>query len=101
MSANENILLHEQNKGNYKLQIIAQFTNPIRYLIRIQKPNGEKSDYASSLEGFKQFGELLLALNKFAEEKLYARNPDHLKELLTAENIKTYVKLKEAANFKR
>jgi len=103
MSICENILACETNKGNYKLSIIAQFTeySPVLYSIRIEKPNGEKVDFISSLEGFKKFGELLLDLHSFAEEKLYAKDAQQLKELLTAENIKTYVKFKKVAKFSK
>lgn len=97
----ENIFAYEQNKGNYKLSIIAQLSDhdSARYIIRIEKPEGEKADYMSTLEGLKKFGELLIDLATFAEEKLYAKDTQQLKELLTAENIKTYVKFKKAAKF--
>jgi hypothetical protein len=103
MSACENILECETNKGKYKLSIIAQFNdyNPVVYTIRIEKPDGEKADFISSLEGFKRFGQLLLDLHSFAQEKLYAKDTQQLKELLTAENISTYVRFKKAATFKK
>lgn len=97
----ENILECETNKGNYKLSIIAQFNNydSVKYIIRIQKPNGEPSDFVSTIEGFKKFGELLTNLNLFAKEKLYTKDMNQMKELLTSENIKTYVKFKKAGQF--
>lgn len=56
----------------------------------------------SSLEGFKKFGELLLDLNSFAEEKLYAKDDKkQLMELLTADSIRTYVKFKKVGKFSR
>jgi len=97
----ETTLAQEINNGNYKLSIIAQFNkiSPITYIIRIEKPTGEKADYITTIKGFKKFGELLLDLHSFAEEKLYAKDPQQLVEVLTAENIKTYVKLKKAVTF--
>lgn len=103
MSNCENILECEQNKGNYRLSIIAQFKDygPVVYTIRIEKPDGTKADYISSLEGFRRFGELLLDLHSFAEERLYAKDTRQLKELLTSENIKKYVKFKKLTNYTR
>jgi hypothetical protein len=104
MSEWENVLVCETNRGDYKLSIVAEFSDyaPVKYIIRIEKPNGEKADFISSLEGFKKFGELLLALHSFAEEKLYAKDDiEQLKELLTADNIKTYVKFKKVGKFKK
>ena len=97
----ENILEYETNKGNFKLSIIAQFNDysPVKYIIRIEKPEGESSDFVSSLEGFKKFGELLLDLHSFSEEKLYAKDLEQMKALLSAENIRTYVKFKKAGSF--
>jgi hypothetical protein len=82
MSKCENILECETNKGNFKLSIIAQFNDysPVKYIIRIEKPEGERADFVSSLEGFKKFGELLLDLHSFTEEKLYAKDMNQLKE---------------------
>lgn len=71
----------------------------VKYVIRIVRSDGERADFVSSLEGFKKFGELLLALNSFAEEKLIATDTEKLKEVLTAENIKSFVKLKKAGKF--
>ena len=100
----ENELMCEKNRGGYKLSIVAEFSDyaPVKYIIRIEKPNGEKADFISSLEGFKEFGELLLALHSFAEEKLYAKEDvEQLKEILTADNIKTFVKFKKVGQFKK
>ena len=100
----ENELICEKNRGNYKLSIVAQFSEfkPVKYIIRIEKPDGENADFVSSLDGFREFGELLLALHSFAEEKLYAKdNVEQLREILTADNIKTYVKLKKVGEFKK
>ncbi len=104
MSLCENTLASEQNRGGFSLSIVAQFSDygPVKYIIRIKKPNGEMADFVSSLEGFKKFGELLLDLHSFAEERLYAKDgKEKLKEILTAENIKTYVSFKKVGQFKK
>ena len=105
MSENENILLHETNRGGYTLSIIAKFVEryPVQYIIRVSKPKtkpkGYKVDYVSTLDGFKNIGELLVDLHHFAQQKLYAKDPVELKKVLTAENIKNFVKLKKAGKF--
>lgn len=77
----------------------ARANRPVNYIIRITTPDGVSSDYISSLEGFKNVGELLVALHSFAREKFYPKNPEELKEVLTAENIKSFVKLKNSGIF--
>lgn len=104
MVACENEIICETNRGGFKLSIVAEFSDygPVKYIIRIEKPNGERADFVSSLKGFKKFGELLLDLNSFAEEKLYAKeDKQQLMELLTVDNIKTYVKFKKAGKFSK
>lgn len=103
MTICENILVTENNRGGFTLSIVAEFSDygPVKYIIRIEKPNGEKADFVSSLDGFKKFGELLLDLHSFAEEKLYATDKEKLKEILTAQNIKTYVAFKKVGKFKK
>lgn len=103
MSTCENILATENNRGGFSLSIVAEFSDysPVKYVIRIQKPNGERADFVSSLDGFRTFGELLLDLHSFAEEKLYATDKEKLKEILTAQNIKTYVAFKKVGKFKK
>jgi hypothetical protein len=44
-------------------------------------------------------GELLIALHSFAEEKLYPTDTEKLVEVLTAENIKNFAKLKNSGKF--
>jgi hypothetical protein len=103
MGTCENTLATENNRGGFTLSIVAEFSDygPVKYIIRIEKPNGEKADFVSSLDGFKKFGELLLDLHSFAEEKLYAIDKERLKEILTAQNIKTYVAFKKVGKFKK
>jgi hypothetical protein len=103
MSSCENILASEKNRGGFTLSVVAEFNDygPVKYTIRIEKPNGECADFVSSLDGFRKFGELLLDLHSFTEEKLYATDKEKLKEILTAENIKTYVTFKKVGTFKK
>jgi len=101
MPRNENVLLKETNKGSYSLAIVARFEEPfpVQYLIRVSTPEGDKVDFLSTLEGFKNIGELLTALHYFAKTKLYPKDRNRLKEVLTAENIKNFAEVLKAAKF--
>ena len=101
MSTNENILLQETNKGGYKLAIVARFEDPypVQYIIRLSEPDGTEVDYMSTLEGFKNIGELLSALHYFARTKLYPKDTAKLREVLTAEKIKSFAEILKAAKF--
>jgi len=85
---------HQRNKGNYELSIVARLKGPlvsnVQYMIRLKNPEDETIDYMTTLEGFKELGELLLALHDFCKLPIYAneRHVDKLKGLLTADNIK-------------
>ena len=102
MSSNENVLLHETNQGSFTLEVIARFSDryPVQYLIRVSKPEGTHIDYVSTLEGFKNIGELLTALHYFAKKKLYPKNAVKLREVLTAENIKKFAEMLKAGEFR-
>jgi len=95
----ENVLLQETNKGGYTLLIVARFEDPIQYIIRVSTPQGERVDYMSTLEGFKNIGELLTALHYFAKAKIYPKDTAKLREVLTAENIKNFAEVLKAAKF--
>ena len=99
--SNENIILQETNRGGYTLEIIAKFEEPypVKYIIRLSTPNGTNVDYISSLEGFKNIGELLTALSYFAKTKLYPTDTSRLKEVLTAEKIMSFAEVLKAAKF--
>jgi len=100
-SPNENVLLKETNKGGYTLSIIARFEEPfpVQYIIRLSTPDGNEVDFMSTLEGFKNIGELLSALHYFAKAKIYPKDTARLKEVLTAENIKNFAEVLKAAKF--
>jgi hypothetical protein len=101
MPFSENVLLREKNRGDFSLELVARFVenSPVMYIIRITKPEGDTADYVSSLEGFREFGELLVALHSFAKEKLYPIDTEELRKVLTAENIKSFAKLKKSGKF--
>jgi len=101
MSVYENILLEDTNKGGYRLAIMARFEEPfpVQYVIRVSTPDGVEVDYMSTLEGFKNIGELLTALHYFAQTKLYPEDPQRLREVLTAEKIKSFAEVLKAAKF--
>jgi len=99
--ASENVLLQETNKGGYRLEVIARFEDPfpVAYTIRVSTPEGNKVDYISTIDGFKNIGELLTALHYFAQTKLYPKDVAKLREVLTAENIKSFAEVLKAAKF--
>jgi len=101
MAFYENVLLQDTNKGGYRLSIIARFEEPfpVQYVIRVSTPEGIEVDYMSTLEGFKNIGELLTALHYFAKTKLYPHDPIRLREVLTAENIKNFAEVLKSAKF--
>ena len=82
------------NNGNYKLSIIARLQGPlvsnIQFMIRVRNPEDDVIDYTATLDGFKQLGELFLALHTVCKHPMYAdgQNIAKLKTLLTTDNIK-------------
>ena len=101
MPFSENVLLCEKNRGNFSLELVARFAenSPVKYIIRITTPEGAIADFVSSLEGFKNVGELLVALHSFAEEKLYPTDTEELRKVLTADSIKSFAQLKKSGKF--
>jgi hypothetical protein len=97
----ENVLVHEGNKGGFSLEIIAHFEKscPVKYIIRITTPEDVQADFISTLDGFKNIGELLTALHYFAQTKLYPKDTEKLKEVLTADNIKNFAEVLKSAKF--
>jgi hypothetical protein len=89
----------EENKGNFELSIIARLKGPsvsnVQYMIRLRSPEYETIDYMTTLEGFKEIGELLLALHDFCKLPIYAneKHVEKLRELLTPENIKKFAEI--------
>lgn len=101
MSTSENMLLHEKNNGGYSLAVLAKFQEPfpVSYIIRVTTPQGTQVDFISTIEGFKNIGELLIALHYFAETKLYPKDTEKLKEVLTADTIKHFAEVLKSAKF--
>jgi hypothetical protein len=63
--------------------------------VRLRDPEDSEIDYMANLEGFKELGELFLALHNFCKLPIYAdqRDVEKLKELLTVENIKKFSRI--------
>ena len=82
------------NNGGYQLSIIARLQGPlisnIQFMVRLRHPEGKIIDYTATLDGFKELGELFLALHTVCKHRMYAneQNIAKLKTLLTTENIK-------------
>jgi hypothetical protein len=72
---------------------------PVGYIIRITTPQGVQADFISTLEGFMNIGELLMALHYFAKTKLYPKDTEKLKEVLTADTIKNFAEVLKSAKF--
>jgi len=53
MSACQNVLLHEENKGGYSLALIAKFEEPypVSYIIRATTPKAGKFTTLALLKG--------------------------------------------------
>lgn len=56
-------------------EVVAKFEDPypVAYIIRVSTPKGRKVDYISTIEGFKNIGDLCTALHYFAKTKLSQR----------------------------
>jgi hypothetical protein len=95
MSTSETVLLKEQNMSGYSFAVLATFEEklPVHYIIRINSPNGHKEDYVCNLECLTNIGELLTTLKCFAETDLYPEDSKKLRDILTAENLKSFEKV--------
>jgi len=97
----------QQNRGNYELSIVARLKGPlisnVQYMIRLKNPENDTIDYMTTLDGFKELGELFLALHYFCKLPLYANEThvDKLKILLTPENIKKFAEIIQASRLGR
>jgi hypothetical protein len=91
----------ERNKGGFTLSIIARLKGPrvhnVQYMVRLGSMSPSKCDlsFMLSLDGFKELGELFIALHDFCREPIFANetNVDKLRILLTSENIKNYAQI--------
>ncbi|MFB3889974.1 MAG: hypothetical protein ACE14S_10820 [Candidatus Bathyarchaeia archaeon] len=95
----DHVIWDDENKGDYKIAIVARLKAPklynIRYMLRLINPDNEVIDYMLSLNGFRKLGKLCLALSKFCEDPIIAgeQQVKELQRLLTYENIRNYVKI--------
>ena len=64
-------------------------------MVRLENPDDEIIDYMLTLDGFKELGELCVALSKFCEEIIIVNGEqlEHARKNLTYENIMNYVKI--------
>ncbi len=99
----DHVVCCQRNKGNYELSIIARLKGPlvsnVQYMVRLKNPENYTIDYMVTLDGFKEFGELFLALHDFCRLPIYAneKHVEKLKEILTAENIKKFAEIIETS----
>jgi hypothetical protein len=64
----------------------------------MENSKGDRLDYMLTLDGFKELGELLIALHDFCKDPIFTKEVqsiEKLKECLTAENITNWAKLAE------
>jgi len=97
----DHVIWHEKNRGNFEISIIARLKGPrvynVQYMVRLRSPSPGKDDlnFMLTLDGFKELGELFIALHDFCKEPILVNetNVDKLKQLLTSENIKSYAQI--------
>jgi hypothetical protein len=95
----DHVIWTQKNRGNFRLSVVARLKGPlvsnVQFLVRLTDPEENNIDYMTNLEGFKDLGELSLALHHFCKLPIYAnqKHVDKLKELLNAENIKAFAEI--------
>lgn len=99
----DHVVWCERNRGNYEISIVARLKGPlvsnVQYMLRLKQSDGYTIDYMTTLDGFKELGELFNALHYFCKLPIYAneRHVDKLRELLTPENIKKFGEIIETS----
>ncbi|MCJ7635136.1 hypothetical protein MUP77_22435 [Candidatus Bathyarchaeota archaeon] len=92
-----------RNRGGYELSVVARLKGPlvsnVQYTVRLKDPENLTIDYMVTLEGFRELGELFLALHDFCKLPIYANEKDveKLKGLLTTDNIKKFAGIIETS----
>ena len=72
----------EENKGGYRISIVARLGGPgvtnIQYRIRLSEPDNPDFpiDYLPTLDGFQKLGVLLISLRELAKESRYVETPE-------------------------
>jgi len=65
----DHIVWHMQDRAGYKLSVVARLKGPgvtnVQYKVRMENPRGDRIDYMLTLDGFKELGQLLVALHDF------------------------------------
>jgi hypothetical protein len=93
----------EENLGHYKISIIAKLNDHmnfhnVAYMIRLEDQNDRPIDFMLSLKGFKELGDLCIALSKFCEKRIAAadkKDIEKLKKLLTYDNIMNFAAISD------
>jgi hypothetical protein len=69
------VIWEEENLGRYKISIIARINDPnyhnVAYMIRLENPELQSIDFMLSLQGFKELGELCVALSNMSPLNFY------------------------------
>ena len=95
----DHVVWCERNRGNFELSIVARLKGPlvsnVQYMLRLRDPDDYAIDYMTTLDGFRELGELFQALHYFCKLPIYAneKHVDKLRELLTPENIKKFAEI--------
>ena len=91
---------HVQDKLGYELSVVARLKGPrvtnVQYVVQMKSPKGDSLYYMLTLDGFKELGELLVALHDFCKDPIFTKevqSVERLKECLTAEKITNWAKL--------
>jgi hypothetical protein len=101
MVTRENILLEKTNGRGYRISFLAKFQESlfVCYIVRVVGPKGHKVDYTCGLKSLRDIGELLTSLCFFAETEFY-QDEAKLKNVLTAENLKSFADNLKSTNLK-
>jgi len=95
----DHVIWNEKNLGRYEISIVARLKGPnvynVLYMVRLEHPEKDPFDFMLTLDGFKELGELFIALHDFCKEPILVNetNVDELKRLLTSDNIKRYAQI--------
>lgn len=95
----DHVIWCERNRGNYELSIVARLKGPlvsnVQFMLRLKGPDDYSIDYMTTLDGFRELGELFQALHYVCKLPIYAneKHVEKLRELLTPEKIKDFAEI--------
>jgi hypothetical protein len=95
----DHVIWEQSNRGHYRISIVARLKGPnaynVAYMVRLENPEKQSFDFMLTLDGFKEIGELCIALHDFCKDPIFVNetNSEELKRLLTSENIKNYARI--------